>query len=206
MIGTWIGSHDLPVDLLVPEALAGRGSRAARLGVHGERVARRGRGLEAALVDNMQIAIGALDSSDPRRVEIKSLVQPPYLGQNCTKFWERRDGRRQEDKDALDVYHLLQAIPTEVVATGIRRLQQDPLSRDVTGEAIHHVQSLFGEPDAPGSQMAARAVELLDDPLLVAASTAALAQDLFRLCSKYSPFDRSAMGFIFLISAVPCRC
>jgi len=42
----------IPVDLLVPEAVAGTGRRAARLGDHGARTGRRVRGLEGALIDH----------------------------------------------------------------------------------------------------------------------------------------------------------
>ena len=43
------------------------------------------------------------------------------------------------------------------LATSIHRLQEDRFSRDVTDEWIHHLQTVFGELDAPGCQMAARA-------------------------------------------------
>lgn len=43
-IGTWIGFHGIPIDLLVPEAVAGEGRRSADLGAHGNRIARRAGG------------------------------------------------------------------------------------------------------------------------------------------------------------------
>ncbi len=43
---------DVPVDLLVPDAVAGAGRRGARLGEHGDKAGRRVRGLEGALVDH----------------------------------------------------------------------------------------------------------------------------------------------------------
>jgi hypothetical protein len=64
--GRWM-KEGVPVDLMVPEALAGRGRRGARLGVHGDRVARRARGLEGALVDASEIELGSLDPADTRR-------------------------------------------------------------------------------------------------------------------------------------------
>lgn len=63
--GAWLSPDGIPVDLMVPEELVGPGSRAARLGAHGVRVARRARGLEGALVDRDERRIGALD---PRRL------------------------------------------------------------------------------------------------------------------------------------------
>ena len=44
--GEWHSADDVRVDLMVPEALAGAGSRGARLGPHGKRAARRAKGLE----------------------------------------------------------------------------------------------------------------------------------------------------------------
>lgn len=49
--GTWTRS-DVQIDLMVPEALGGSGRRSARLGPHGTEVARKAKGLEAALVDS----------------------------------------------------------------------------------------------------------------------------------------------------------
>ena len=49
--GAWSSPDGIPVDLMVPEALAGSGKRGARLGPHGKRAARRAKGLEGSLVD-----------------------------------------------------------------------------------------------------------------------------------------------------------
>ena len=58
--GAWSSPDGIAVDLMVPNALAGSGSRGARLGHHGRKAARRARGLEGALVDRnrMRISIG----------------------------------------------------------------------------------------------------------------------------------------------------
>ena len=62
----------IPVDLIVPEgAASGEGRRAARLGVHGNRAARRAVGLEAALVDHSTMTIAALDPTDDRSLQTK---------------------------------------------------------------------------------------------------------------------------------------
>lgn len=64
--GSWLSSDGIPVDLMVPERLAGPGGRrGARIPPHHKGVARRARGLEAALVDNSEIAVRALDPADP---------------------------------------------------------------------------------------------------------------------------------------------
>src|SRR5487761_1504340 len=47
--GSWLNREGIPVDLLVPEALAGKGGRrGARIPPHSKHAARRARGLEAA--------------------------------------------------------------------------------------------------------------------------------------------------------------
>jgi hypothetical protein len=65
-VGTWIMSQPLEgrpvevkIDLMVPEAVGGPGRRGARLGIHGNRTARKARGLEATLVDQQQRTIEA---------------------------------------------------------------------------------------------------------------------------------------------------
>jgi len=76
--GTWVtpalveGRQELnliPVDLIVPEGAAPPGGRrGARLGVQGNRAARRILGLEAALIDHSPIEIMPLDAADTRRI------------------------------------------------------------------------------------------------------------------------------------------
>lgn len=183
-IGTWMGFHDVPIDLLVPEAVAGEGRRSADLGAHGNRVARRGRGLEAALIDNSKVAVAALDASDSRRFEIAIAGPAALLVAKLHKIADRQGGRRQDDKDALDVYRLLQAISTERLTRGTGHLLEQAMSRAVTQEALVHLETLFADAAAGGSLMAARAVELLDDPERIAASCAALASDLLDALSS----------------------
>ncbi len=72
--GAWINPAGVPVDLMVPEALAGPGNkqtRGARIPPHNRRAARRARGLEAALVDNSSMDVTALDPDDDRRYTVK---------------------------------------------------------------------------------------------------------------------------------------
>lgn len=59
-IGTWISRRGVPVDLMVPDAVAGVGRRGVRVPPHDSKAMRRARGLEAALVDNSPMVIGAL--------------------------------------------------------------------------------------------------------------------------------------------------
>jgi hypothetical protein len=74
-VGAWVvtrevGSVHADVDLMVPEAVGGPGSRAARVVGHGKRLARKARGLEAAPVDKAMTTIHALDLKDKRSFQI----------------------------------------------------------------------------------------------------------------------------------------
>ena len=66
--GAWTTPDGIPFDLMVPEAVAGAGTRGARLGPHGRRAARRARGLEGALVDREHMEITSLHCGDERSV------------------------------------------------------------------------------------------------------------------------------------------
>jgi hypothetical protein len=116
-VGTWIMSRSLEgravevkIDLMVPEAVGGPGRRGARLGPHGNRAARKARGLEATLVDQQRRTIEALEDEDERAFEVAVAGPAALLVAKLHKIAERVDtpGRR-EDKDALDILRLLQA-------------------------------------------------------------------------------------------------
>jgi hypothetical protein len=180
--GTW-NSPDarIPIDLMVAEALGGGGRRAARLGpVHGNRVARKGLGLEAAVVDSSPLVVGALDLQDPRRIEVAVAGPAALLVMKLHKLADRQQTpTRLDDKDALDVYRLLQTIPLIVFLDGFERLTASSLSARVSRQALDLLQVLFSSPTATGSSMAARALAPIEDPATIAASCAALAADLF---------------------------
>lgn len=51
-IGSWISPRGVPVDLMVPAAVAGSGRRGVRVPPHDSKSMRRTRGIEATLIDN----------------------------------------------------------------------------------------------------------------------------------------------------------
>jgi hypothetical protein len=70
--GEWLSANGIPVDLLVPSSLVDpRGRRGARIPPHSNQAARKANGLEAAVVDNRELWIEALDPDDPRRILTK---------------------------------------------------------------------------------------------------------------------------------------
>jgi hypothetical protein len=97
------------------------------------------------------------------------------------KIGERADNApdRLVDKDAHDLYRLLVAIDTPVLAQGLILLRDSELAAPATDQALTWLAQLFAAgPAAIGSQMAARAEAPFGTADTVAAACAVLAQDL----------------------------
>lgn len=187
--GVWRSIGNIQIDLLVPDAVGGAGRRGARLGAHGTEVARKSRGLEAALEDKSEFVIKAFEPSDLREHRLAVAGPAALLVAKLHKLADRlSDPKRLARKDALDVLRLLRAVPTAHLATSLRRLMAAEVSQAVTTEAIAHLRTLFGSAASTGSQLAALAVEGVGDPLTVAASCAVLAEEL--LSALASSIDR----------------
>lgn len=189
-IGIWAKQFpgDRPVsvtvDLLVPELLGGPGRRAARLGAHGDRVARKVRGLEAAVVDRARMVIGAMDPEDHRGFEVAVAGPAALLVAKLHKIEDRADTERTVAKDALDVLRLLRAVPTPVLAARLRVVLAGESSAEVTREALEYLGDLFGGRRRRGALMAALAAAPLEDPETIAASCAVLAGDLLEAIGR----------------------
>lgn len=163
---TMVGSEEvrIPVDLIVPEGAAvAIGRRGARLGPHGNRAARRATGLEAALVDHSPLTIAALEGDDQRSFEVEVAGAAALLVAKAHKIHDRLDtGRpgRAEDKDAADVYRLMQVSSPVDVAHRMAALGNSELAGPATAAAIDYLAQLFGRRGGAGVQMAARALRL----------------------------------------------
>jgi hypothetical protein len=172
-------STTIPVDLLIPESLGGPGRRAARIPPHANIAARRVNGLEGTLVDRDMSAISALDASDNRQFNLWVAGPSALLVAKVHKILDRIDSPdRQRDKDALDVYRLLRAVPAAALVGRFESLLADDLSREVTERAIAQIPQLFGSPSAVGSRMVVRAAGPLEFAETIAASVSVLSQEL----------------------------
>ena len=181
---SWLSSDGVPVDLMVPEQLAGAGSRrSGRIAPHSDRATRRTTGLEAAVIDHAPMLIKALDPTDARTIEMNVAGPAALLIAKLHKLGERAAAPgRLLDKDAHDVYRLLVATESAAVATTLRQLREHELSDRVTRDALSYLLKLFAAgPDALGSTMAGRAEQLVGSPATVSASASALAADLLAL-------------------------
>jgi hypothetical protein len=179
--GVW---RTVEVDLLVPESLGGPGRRAARIPPHAKQAARKVEGLEGALVDRDLHKIGSLESKDRRQFELMVAGPAALIVAKVYKIMDREGvADRRSDKDALDVYRLLRAIPTKDLVQRFRRLLVDPLSRQVAENTHVQMPKFFGRVNAPGTQMAVRAAHPLESGETLAASLVALTQDLLNTLS-----------------------
>ena len=161
-VGVWIASRTVAgvparveVDLMVPDAVGGPGRRAARLPGHAKEVARKTRGLEAALIDKNVVTMAALDPADVRAFDVAIAGPTALLIAKAHKVAERvaeREHRRLEDKDALDMLRLLQATETAVLAGMVRTLLQADVAREVTREALSILHDHFTDARAAGPQ------------------------------------------------------
>ena len=168
--GTWLATElidgesvTIPVDLIVPEALAGNGRRAARLDGHGARDARRAVGLEAALVDHSPLTINALESGDERAVEVNVAGASALFVAKAHKLSDRSESGKSDrlhDKDAIDVYRLMTATNATETADRFRFLLTHETSAETTRSAVAILADLFGKPTSVGVQMAARGLNL----------------------------------------------
>lgn len=176
--GTWTMS-EVQIDLLVPASLGGPGRRGARLGVHGNSVARKASGLEAAVVDQAPFRVAALDTGDARAFDINVAGVAALLVAKLHKIHDRRDhATRRRGKDALDVLRVLRFAETGHLAARLAELSVHPLAGKVTGQARGLLEDLFGNRDAVGAQMAVRASVGLEDEIAIAISCEALARRL----------------------------
>ena len=200
--GTWIttatvGRNEfvIPVDLIVPEAVAPPGGRrGARLGIHGRRAARRASGLEAALVDHAPMQIEALDSHDGRVVEALVAGEAALLVAKVHKIHDRQQrGRveRVDDKDAADVVRLMQTTDPAAVGATLATLTGHPVAGAASSDALVFLDELFGRVGRPGIDMAARALQLAMPQSTVEALCVAYTRELHR---RLRPRRQKARG------------
>ncbi len=179
--GGWLTADGIPVDLMIPETLAGPGSgRGARIPPHHRHATRRTAGLEAAVVDHAPTFIAALDPNDPRTTTANVAGPAALLVAKLHKLGERQDSpNRLVDKDAHDVYRLLVATETGCLAAQLHALRAHPLAGEATAKALAYLDAMFSNGgERVGATMAGRAEELVGMPATVTAAVTALTDDL----------------------------
>jgi hypothetical protein len=176
----------IPVDLIVPEGFAPPGGRrGARLGPHGNKAARRAVGLEASLVDNSPMTVSALDPADGRSTTVGVAGVAALMVAKAHKLHDRVGrGRldRLNDKDAADIFRMMQVPSAATVGATLAELCEHPVAGPPTVAAISYIDGLFGRRGRPGIEMAARsfigAIPLARIEAISVAYTAALREVL----------------------------
>lgn len=154
----------VPVDLIVPEAVAtGGGRRSARLGPHGKHTARRAPGLEATLVDHAPRTIAALEPDDDRAFVAQVAGPAALLVAKAHKIHDRLGASRADrlvDKDAADVFRLMQTTAPQEVGATLGELARHAVAGPASAAAIDHLERQFGRRGSAGVAMAIRALRL----------------------------------------------
>jgi hypothetical protein len=180
--GRWIGMNDVAVDLMVVPHQSGAAkatARAAKIPPHEKRTARIARGLEPALVDNKIDEIASFEESDPRSFQLRIAGPAALLVAKAIKINERieqsalRPDRLQE-KDALDVFRLLQAVDTEVLLQGFDTHITEDNAAAVSAEAIDLYRKFALIPTGVFPTLAASAAG--NDPTIAPAFVALMKQ------------------------------
>ena len=183
----WKSASGVFVDLMVPEALVEGTSRRSvtNLAEHGPMSARRTRGLEASLEDRERKIISALEVSDIRTFEIWVAGPAALLVAKVIKLTERfdiNDPDRVPQKDALDLFRLMQVIPTAELAQRLNRLLQSEVAAPTTTGAIQALARDFARSDAKAPKLAAQASGLpRSQHGVLAESFALLVRDLLEV-------------------------
>jgi hypothetical protein len=150
--------REIPVDLLVPAGATGSKRRSAPLTGHTRGAARNVRGLEAALLDHSPMEVRSLDEEDDRVVTVNVAGTVALLIAKAFKIHERVEqaGRpdRVHDKDAGDVYRLMQASDTHTSMEVARNLLADDEFGQVCREGLTHLVRLFRASRTPGTALA----------------------------------------------------
>lgn len=149
---------DIPVDIMVPDGFAPPGgTRSVRIEPHDKMAARKAVGLEGAVIDFDRMDVAGLDEIDPRTFTVRVAGPAALLIAKLHKINDRlRAGKRDRiaDKDAADIYRIMQAVPVDVFLTRLRPLLEEQRSAGPTSTAIDLLGELFGAPRGQGVRMA----------------------------------------------------
>jgi hypothetical protein len=155
---------DVPVDIMVPAGLAPEGGRrSARLPPHGKLVARKAAGLEGTVIDHDRMLVTALADDDHRGFTVHVAGPAALMVAKVHKLQDRLAQQHVEriaDKDAADLYRLMQAVPVNEIADRFASLLHHEIARDPSHVALDGLQRLFGTRGGQGIRMAIRALRM----------------------------------------------
>lgn len=131
------------------------------------------------MIDRDELEISSLDAADDRTVTMNVAGPAALLVAKLHKLAERTANEdRVKDKDALDVFRILQAVPTAALAERLEVLRSSAEAESITEEATKHLEVLFGQPQGRGVELAVRSTERLVDPDELTLTLTTLSGDL----------------------------
>lgn len=193
--GSWLGRSGIAVDIMVVPAQSGttkKDARAARISPHARDTARITPGLEPALADHDLQLITVLEPLDTREIELKVAGPAALLIAKSIKIEERiadaRAGKseRLKEKDALDMFRLLQAIETNDLVRGIQKHFADPQAAEVSRRGLAAMRAHGITARSPMPRLATQAAS---GDSTVALSFVTLTVDLFNLFNAVSELE-----------------
>lgn len=172
----------IDVDVMVPAAYAPAGGRrSVYLPPHDKMIARKVVGLEGSILDNDLLEVVALDDSDSRRFTVRVAGPAALVVAKVYKLRDRLAGGkvgRIADKDASDVFRLMQTIPIPKFLDRLRPLLADETAAPVCREALGLLVQLFGARNAEGVRMASDALRVAVPPERVSAICTSFVRDV----------------------------
>src|SRR5271165_3847500 len=136
---------------------------------------------DSPALDPLYVAARRVLPADDRHVTAEVAGVAALLVAKVHRIRDRLDtGRldRLSDKDAADIFRIMQATRPAAVAGTMRTLIDDPMSAEVTLRALDLMRDLFARRAGEGVEMAQRALQLAVDPAQVATLCVAFTEQL----------------------------
>lgn len=164
--GHWVAVSSVAIDLMMVPHQAGisrSSARAARISPHERLTARIAHGLEPALVDNETVTLSSFQPADTRTFSLRVAGPAALLTAKIIKISERleqadQQASRLKEKDALDVFRLLQAIEASELRCGFDRHAEDQHAAAATAEAVDFLRKEAMSPHSRLPRLAALAM------------------------------------------------
>jgi len=145
--------------------------------------------LDPRYVRARKVLLDALDALGSQRRAVVLLVPEALGGAWSTWRSPRPAPRQQGGEEGQRARGRAGRQHPEEIAAKLARLTRDSLAGEVTLVSLGQLRDLFGDKDAPGTQMVVQGTAGVEDPTNTAASCAALAIDLLTALKRGTQED-----------------
>lgn len=177
--GSWTSPTGVHTDLMAPSSVVLGGRRSVPNPPHNRMAVRQTPGIEGILSDRDVIDVRSLGTGAPRSAQALVAGPAALIVAKAIKIEERRHGpdRRLVDKDAHDILRILQVWDTAALVTRMKKILDDPRSRDMGDRALAELGTIFANDQAPGSRMVKNVERGVGDPEIAASAAVVLTGD-----------------------------